>query len=103
MTSDGVDTGSDAFHRPAAPPSVADGIQEHSASKRIGRGPGVPYNYADLVKDWQRTGQVTNNPGGASSSSTTPAANPPSQPSRAAHEGHGGKARMTSDFGRYRL
>jgi hypothetical protein len=28
-----VDTGSDAFHRPAAPPTVPDGIQEHSASK----------------------------------------------------------------------
>ena len=33
MTFDGV--GSDAFRRPAAPPTVADGIQEHSASTRI--------------------------------------------------------------------
>ena len=41
---------------------------------------------------------MTNNPGGASSSSTTPAANPPSHPSRAGHEGHGGKARKTSDL-----
>jgi len=54
ITSDGVDTGSYAFHRPAPPPTVAHGIQEHSASKRIGRGPGVPYNYDDLVNDWHR-------------------------------------------------
>ena len=54
-------------------------------------------NYAGLLKDWETRMPAPKNPGGSSSSSTTPAAKPPSQPSHAAHEGRGGKARMTSD------
>ena len=65
-------------------------------ARRAGRGPGVPDTYAELLKDWDARCQVTNNPDGATSSST-PAAKPPSQPSHAAHEGRGGQARMTSD------
>jgi hypothetical protein len=50
-------------------------------ARRAGRGPGVSDTYAELLKDWDARGQVTNNPGGASSSSI-PAAKPPSQPFR---------------------
>ena len=69
-------------------------------ARLVGGGPNVPDIFADLVKDWEARMQVTKNPGDASSS-TTPAATPLSQPTRAAHQGRVGKAPAMSSLGRH--